>query len=280
MNCSEVRPLLDLLCDGVLATKESAMVLDHLRTCGQCEPEWRDLEQLRTRFLEAKKKVQVPPHLMKNISEQVSLLERENQKVFLKKWIPPALVATAALAIAGFVAFPWLGLNQSSHLSYSTAEGARKAVEELAQLALPGQAESASVEALVQNFNTNGPVEVVSDRAQLAGKLGYEPKNVRLSSFRLLRSSVWRSKAVAVARYDFVSIPHCGHARQDALTCYQAPAGAIKTAWTLAKDLNGKRVMLGRRRDLAYALWTQDGRDYLFVTHMPMPWLEQVVSGV
>jgi hypothetical protein len=259
MICSEVRPLLDLLCDGVLPAKESALVLDHLRLCDQCQPEWSELEQLRSRFLEAKQKVQIPAGLMNKISEQIKKEERQKRLHLFKKYSPPVLAVAAGLAFAGFFVIPWLSrFGNPASMSSSLVSGT-----------------NASVESLVENFRSNGAVEAIADRKQLGTKVGYPLKYLRLPAWRVANAGVYRSPSVAVARFDFVK----GQGDSvEQFTCYQAPAGAISAKTAEPREIKGKHVLFGNRGDLQFALWTQDERDYLLVTRLPKAKLEEIIG--
>jgi len=271
MICSEVRPLLDLLCDGVLPAKESALVLDHLRSCDQCQPEWAELEQLRARFLEAKQKVEIPAGLMSKISESIRNEERENRERFFRKYIPPGLAAVAAaFAVAGFVVIPWLNHTFKPVVTSSTT------MPPAPKSGAPISGATPLAGSLVDNFAANCPVELVSDPKQLEPTIGYPLKYLHLPAWRLYRAGVYRSPSVAVAKLDFVK-GHCGAGQQ--VTCYQAPAGAINASAPPSKDVHVKRVTFGNRGNLQFAFWTQDERDYLFITRSPKSVLEEIVSG-
>jgi Putative zinc-finger len=272
MICNEARPLLDLLCDGVLPAKESAMVVDHLTTCDNCQPEWTALEQLRARFLEAKQKVQMPSGLMTKISDSMRREDRDSSDRIFRKFLPPVLaagVAAAAVAVVDCVVIPWLSerLNPAAATYYKSRP---------APIAKPIPAASTLAEFLIDNCRNNGKVEGVSNPNQLEPKLGYRLKYLRLPAWRLAASGVYRAPSVAVARFDFVK-GHCGVMEQ--VTCYQAPAGAINASAPKPQDKHGKHVIFGNRGDMQFALWTQDERDYLFVTRLPKATLEEIASG-
>jgi hypothetical protein len=273
MICNEARPLLDLLCDGVLPAKESALVLDHLHSCDLCQPEWNALEQLRTRFLEAKSKVLMPAGLMSKISGTIRKEESDNRDRFFKKYTPPVLaagIAAAAVAFVGYVAIPWLNqkLNPAGTMAAKFCPPQRSVPH------LPPATTLA--ESLVDNCRCNGAIEAVSNPDQLEPKLGYRLRYLRLPAWRLAGAGVYRAPSVAVARFDFVK-GHCGVMQQ--VTCYQAPEGAINTSAKKTRDAHGKHVIFGNRGDMQFALWTQDERDYLFVTRSPRATLEEIVSG-
>jgi len=78
-------------------------------------------------------------------------------------------------------------------------------------------------------------------------------------------------------RFDFVKK---GAAQSEHLVCYQAPAGTIHAADGQKKLIAGKQVLLGSRGNLHYALWSQQGRDYLFVSPLSSGSLEQLIERV
>jgi len=260
MICSEVIPLLDLLCDGTLPEKDSALVLDHVHSCYSCQPEWNEREQLRLRFIEAKQKVHMPADLMNRISRQIRNEEKANHKRQLKKVGAPLLAVAAAVALVGFATIAWH--NQASN----------QPIAQLAQTA-PG----ASVDLLVENFKDGkGGPETLADQSKLDETVGYQLRYLRLANWRLMKFGVYRLPAVALARFDFASK---NGSKADSLTCYQSPSGKIAAPGVARTDINGKQVAFGTRGDLQFALWTQNDRDYFFITRMPQSALELIVRG-
>jgi len=257
MNCSEARPLLDLLSDGALETKDSALVLDHLKLCNDCQHEWTDLEQLRASFQEAKDKSQLPAGLMERISLKLKEEERNEHKLFFKQYSRPVsmMAIAAGLALIGFLVLPWIHLIDIK----------------------PASIQTASADTLVEDLVSENTLEPVIDRNELAKKVGYDLKHVRLPEWQMNQSGVYRSLATTpIARFDFV---RKGQSGDQHLSCYQAPQGVIQAKVANLENLDGKRVLLGSHGKFQFALWSQNGRDYLFVTALPKPQLEEIVRG-
>jgi len=255
MNCNEARPLLDLLSDGVLDNKDSALVLDHLKSCDECQSQWNDLEQLRSSFREAKDKSQLPVGLMERISLKLRDEERNEQKQFFKQYARPVsiMAIAAGLALIGFLLLPWINQINTRPMSMQIA----------------------SADTLVEDLVSEGSLEPVTDRKELAKRVGYDLKHVRLPEWQMTKSGVYKSQAtMPMARFDFVRKQQSGDQH---LSCYQAPQGVIQAKVANLENLEGKRVLFGNHGKFQFALWSQNGRDYLFVTVLSKPQLEEIV---
>jgi hypothetical protein len=257
MKCSDARPLLDLLCDGALETKDSALVLDHMKTCGECQHEWNSLEQLRTSFLDAKKNPQLPPGLMERISDRLKEEERSERRRYFAQFAHalPVVAIAAAVLVIGFFLLPTLNRVNTKTASIQTA----------------------SADTLVDDLVSENTLTLVADRNELARKLGYDLKYLRLPDWRMNKSGVYNLKAtVPIARIDFVRKENSGAER---LSCYQAPEGTIHAEGASLEDIEGKRVFFGKHGNFQYALLSKNGRDYLFVTALSRLQLEEIVRG-
>jgi hypothetical protein len=249
MNCADARPLLDLLCDGALEAKDSAMVLAHLKTCNDCQCEWNDLEELHSSFHEGTDQQTLPPGLMEKISEKLKDEERKQHKRFLA----PIMAVAAAFLLLGFLCLPWIEQSKNGPVSTKTA----------------------SAETLVDDLLAEGTLEPIRDRNELASKLGYELKYVRLPEWQMNTAGVYKAPASPpIARFDFV---RKGQSGNQYLSCYQARQGAIQANTADFKNLEDKHVLFGHHGKFQFALWSQSGRDYLFVTSLPQPQLEEIV---
>jgi hypothetical protein len=257
MKCSDARPLLDLLCDGTLEAKDSALVLDHLKSCEECAGEWTDLEELHSSFQDAKDKSQLPVGLMEKISEKLRDEEKIQHKRLFEQYARavPLVAIAASFVLIGFLLSPWI--HQI---------GTR-----------PTSMEIASADTLVEDLDSEGTLEPVIDRNELAKKLGYDLNYVRLPEWQMNKSGVYKSQAATrIARFDFV---RKGQTGDEHLSCYQAPQGVIRAKVANLENLEGKRVLFGNHGKFQFALWSQNGRDYLFVTALSKPQLEEIVRG-
>lgn len=257
MKCSDARPLLDLLLDGALETKDSALVLDHMQSCQECQCEWNDLEQLRTSFNEAKREPQLPAGLMERISEQLRDEEKDQHKRFFEQCARavPMVAIAATLALIGFLLLPWMHMIDTR----------------------PTSMQSASADTLVEDLVSERTIEPVTNRNELAKRVGYDLKYVRLPEWQMNKLGVYKSQAmIPIARFDFV---RKGQSGNQYLSCYQAPQGVIQAKTAKPENLAGKRVLFGSHGNFQFALWSQNGRDYLFVAALSKPQLEEIVRG-
>jgi hypothetical protein len=257
MNCIDARPLIDPLFDGALEAKDSALVLDHLKSCAECQYEWNDLEQLRSSFQDAKDKSQLPVGLMERISEKLREEERNQQKRLFEQWTRPVpmMAIAASFVLIGFLILPWIHQIDTRPTSLQTA----------------------SVDTLVEDLVSEGTLEAVTDRSELAKRVGYDLKYVQLPEWQMNKSGVYKSPTtMPIARFDFV---RNGPSGDQHLSCYQAPQGVIRAKIANSENIEGKRVFFGNHGKFQFALWSQNGRDYLFVTALSKPQLEEIVRG-
>ncbi len=252
MNCNDARPLLDLLSDEMLDKKDSALVLDHIKECDSCQSSWHDLEQVRARIKTAREQTQASPELFEKISAalgQEDRLKRQNHATYTTA--PFKLASAAIVLLIGLFCLSQQPQFKSQRLSTATQSTARDLIA----------------------LYTREPnaVDYVSDRTALKEKLGYDPKYVHLPSWKMDKASVLRSRN-QIARFDFIR--NANATVPEHLSCYQAPQGTI-TAVGQTKSLGDKQVIFGNQANYQFALWSQNGRDYLFVTTLPTPRLKK-----
>jgi hypothetical protein len=257
MKCSDALPLLDLLSDGALEAKDSALVLDHLKSCSECQCEWNDLEQLHSSFHDAKEELQLPAGFMEKISEKLKDEERNQQWRFFEQYgrAVPMVAIAATLILIGFLVLPSIHQLDTRSTSLQTA----------------------SADTLVEDLVSEGTLEPVMDGNDLAKRVGYDLKHVRLPEWQMNKLGVYKAQAtMPIARFDFV---RKGQSGDQHLSCYQARQGTILAKVAKSENLEGKRVLFGSHGKFQFALWSQNGRDYLFVTLLSKPQLEEIVRG-
>jgi hypothetical protein len=255
MNCRDAQPLLDVMNDGALSAKDCALVLDHLKTCDDCQAEWSSMESLRSRFREIKNQPSIPRNLELEITQALKDEQKAASNLVLKKMFRPAFsvlaIAAAFIAIVFFQQFP------------------------ISRNALPMIA-GATVESILSEAETNTSLRTTA-RDKLAGQLGYELKYLPLNSWHLKECNIYKPHTgSAIAQFQFCN----KEAPLEELTCYQAPEGTIHNNHQNPKVIGSKRVEFGTYGKYRFALWCQNGRDYLFVTSTPKLPLEQIVSEV
>ncbi len=249
MQCSDTRPLLDLLADGMLEPKDCALVLDHLDSCLDCHREWNELENLRNRFRDAKEKTSMSDDLLDKISDS---LGKEQHKQTFQHYLKLAPTMAAAFLLVSVLVFAW----QHEYVA-------------------PSSVHSASAEILVDGLASNSDLEPVKDKSLLSQKLGYDIKYLQLAAWQMESCGIYKSATQKpIARFDFV---RSDGSRAQRMSCYQAPEGTIRAGAGQSKLIGDKRVLLGSRGPLRFALWSQNGRDYLFVTALAQNVLEEIV---
>ena len=160
MKCSNALPLLDLLSDGALETKDSALVLDHLSSCESCHEEWTSHESLRAKILQAKNDTEVPEGLMDKISEK--LKAEDKNKNFMQLTNKNLLALVACLVL---LAIPLALLFKQSPYN------------------IPSQ--SASADVLIDEVNSKKHTQSVPDTKAVATAVGYDIKPVHLPSWQM-----------------------------------------------------------------------------------------------
>lgn len=257
MKCNDAQTLINLLYDGALEAKDTALVHDHLQLCSECEREWHGLEQLRSSFNEAKCKNQMPPGLMEKISQRLKEEERIASKKLAVNYtgtLATAFVATILVLLGIFLSPTWMN-------------------KPTAPIAL----QTASAETLVTDLQSEGTLKSVADPNELIRRLGFEIKHVRLPEWQISNSGIYQARAaMPIARFDFVRKEGANYQH---LSCYQAPQGVIQAQNASLRIIDGKSVRFGHQGKFQFALWTQHGRDYLFVTSLPIPQLEEIVKN-
>jgi hypothetical protein len=255
MNCSDVRPLLDLLCDGMLDAKDSAIVIDHQTLCSACRSEWNDLEQLHAYFQDVKNKHHLSAGFLDRVSAMLREEDRQEQRLFFRRCttVFPVVAIAATTILVGFFVLP--GVEKLNHRSLSVY--------------------TATADALVEDLIAEGNLDQVRDSSELTKRVGYDLKYVHLPDWQMERSGVYKSQtAVTIARFDFIRTVQSDTQR---LSCYQAPAGVIRTNVPDAENLAGKNVVFGDHGKFQFAMWSKNGRDYLFVTKLSKSQLQKIV---
>lgn len=255
MKCNDASVLLNVFSDGALNARDSALVLGHLKDCKVCHNEWRELEDLRKRFDSAKAITLPTPGLMDRISSNLKKEEKLERRQTLQKYSRPARWLAVASSIAVIGGFNYSNLQTTSGTTGATSNQTR-------------------AEALIDALYTGQGTEPLSNRQQLARQLGYDLKFMHLPTWNMYQSAIYKGeKSRAIARFDFVGRDNSGM-----LTCYQAPQGTIK-AQGQRKLVGAKPIIMGSHGQYHYALLSQNGRDYLFITRLPSPSLEQIIRS-
>jgi len=252
MNCSEAQTLLDLLSDGALDTKDTALVMQHTKECNACADEWNERESMRAQFRQLKEVVTLPVDARTRIGELISNDSQSRPKQHQLRLALPAIAA--AVLVLGIVSMPKL-----SHINENKT--------------LPTIAASV----LVDDLNNPESAQPVANKESLASLLGYDLKFLSLPGWNMQRSSLYKNGATStIARFDFARSTPTGEER---MSCYQSYAGGISAQGAVdRKMVSGRQVAFGTRKDYNFAFWTKNGRDYLIVSALPQAALEAVIA--
>jgi hypothetical protein len=90
------------------------------------------------------------------------------------------------------------------------------------------------------------------------------------------KTNIYSARSTAIARFDFVGT---GPIADEKMTCYQSRPGAIKAGAGEQKTIGDKRVTIGNHGKYHYALWSQNGRDYLLISLQPQQEIEAIVKA-
>jgi len=256
MNCSEARALLNLLTDGALETKDTALVVEHTKECNECAQEWSDAENLRDQFKRWREDVTLPAGRMGKIKE---LIDKEDSAIRKRDWPAqfkrpmPLMLVAAAVAIVGLIC-----LTPNFRMTGPVNQ-------------------TVAASALIDELSRSTSAPSVENREALPGILGYEPKYIQLPGWSMQRAGVYDGVAAGkIARFDFSRPTSAGAER---MSCYQARTGTISMpdAATI-KTVGHKRAGFGRRNSYNFALWSQNGRDYLVISSLPQEALEALIE--
>jgi hypothetical protein len=252
MKCDEAKPLLDPLLDGYLEPKDMALVLDHIKTCLDCAKIWDDMNKLRNRFINAKVKVAEPPLLLQKISAVIEGEEKRARQKQARKFVPVVIGACVAIIVLGFMAY--IGIKTEFHF---------------------GLPQPVPVLALIDDVDKENVVTPISGTAELNKALGYELRYINLPDWQLQRASLYGKDKIA--RMEFISKNDAGSQK---LCCYQTWEGHLRIpSQSTAAVVNGKKVQFGEHEGYHFALWSQNGRDYLLVSKLDQPALQNIVSS-
>jgi hypothetical protein len=233
------------MCDGALEAKDSALVLDHLKSCNDCQREWTELEELRSRFQEAKAMPGVPSGLMDRISDRLRKEEQSHIPRISTIYALPTMTVVAGVLVLGLLLLPSI-LHR-------------------------GAPQPALADSLIDQLSSSEGFQTVADRNELSKKIGYDLKYLNLSNWRMQQASIYTTpNRQAIARFDFVR-------NGEHLSCYQGVQGSIQAPNSAREDVADKQVAFGNHDNLHYALWSQNGRDYLFITPLPVEQLKEIV---
>jgi len=251
MNCNEAKPLLDPMLDGYLDAKDMALVLDHLKTCLDCAKTWDDMNKLRARFLKAQIKVAEPPLLLRKISAVIENEEKRAKQKKIRKLVPIIMVACVATTVIGFLAYTGVKTNYTF-----------------------GIPQPVSVVALVDDVDKDDTVINEANTDALNKDLGYQLRFIKIPNWNFEKASLYRKDKIA--RMEFTD------ASNKKLSCYQTWEGhlSVPAAQSTAIVVNGKKVQFGEHGGYHFALWSQNGRDYLLVSPMDQASLQNLVSSV
>jgi hypothetical protein len=258
MTCDEVLPLLNLLADDALGNPESARILEHLKECNRCQGEWDSILAVRSKMREMRDAIEVPADLMAKVSKAI---DRENKQPVAPatRWIsgpPIAMVAGLVLLIAlGSFLIQYLNSN-----------------------AVP-----VDVDVLVsREFKVDPAFELIDDREALSDRLGYPIRYLKFGDWKINQAGTYRARNVQgndrlIARFE---LERKLTGKEEKIYCYQAPAGALKTASLPEKNVGGKKIHLGRQGPITFVSWTENERDYLLVSSLSEQELEELVRSV
>jgi hypothetical protein len=258
MNCDEVRPLLDVLYDGALNAKDTAIVLEHLKGCAVCDFEWSDMVVLKTRFKAAKQSTEAPSELFAKILQALKKEDADDRRQqFLRFFSTPRRLAVVAVSLVVLCLFA---------LSPTVLQLANKPAAGINAVALDNLLYFADHVALSP---------AVKPEENLSAALGFEPKFIKMNGWNKQRAFIYadRVPGVKLAQFEFDSTES-----GERLYCFQGLEGTIASDTNaVPTDVAGKSVKFGSYRNFQYALWSQSGRDYLVVAPMSREALTELV---
>lgn len=259
MTCEDVLPLLNLLADDALGNQDAARILEHLKECSHCQGEWDAILAVRSGMRRRRDAIEVPPTLMDKVSKAV---DRENKQRPIAA-VAKTFNAPSLAMVAGLVLLIVLASYLFQHLNAGTVP--------------------VEVAALVnREFNADPAFELVDDREALSDRLGYPIRYLKFADWKINQAGTYRARNIEgndrlIARFE---LERRLAGKAEKIYCYQAPAGALKAASLLEKDVGGRKIKVGRQGPLSFACWTENERDYLLVSPLSEEELEDLVRSV
>lgn len=253
MICEEANPLLNLLYDDMLDVKDSARLLEHLKSCTDCSYEWSGFETLKSRIQAARGATIVPADFDKKLAAALEGEYRKTSSSSLKQVAISLAIAMALMVLLLIVARPILNMVQP----------------------LPLQA---SADNLICETVAGVVAETMAERSALEEHTGYEVKMLSFGDWALSSCGVCNAECqTPLVRMDFTNKLDAKE-NSEKLICYQAPQGTL-TSNSPATEIKGKQVRFGEHRDYHYALWSQNGRDYMLITTLPRERFVKLIAG-
>lgn len=246
MKCDEVRPLLDPLLDNELPTQPTALIMEHIRTCYDCQDAWDGRLSLRERMQAFASEISIPERRLQCIDE-VLQKEVQKQRAFLRVRNFVLGGVAAALLLVPVTVFTLKNANVGSH-------------------------EPASVQEIVHAFRqeyTKSPLVSLSlNLASISQRAGFSVTELKMPNWRLSSAEILKlpKHSQCIVKLTYVRKTN-GNIEQ--ITCYQACHGQITATGLKEHEMNGRYFCCGKISDFSVVYWPNQGKDHLLVSALP-----------
>lgn len=246
MKCEEVRPLLDPLLDNELPTQPTALIMEHIRNCGDCQDVWDGLLSLRERMRAFVSNISIPERLLPSIDEVLQKEIRKQRAVLRVRNFILGSVAAALLLVPAAI-FTLNNANIGSH-------------------------EPASVQEIVHTFRQeyakSPPVSSSLNLASISKRAGFPVTELKMPNWRLASAETLKmpNHSECIVKLTYVR-KTAGKLEQ--ITCYQACHGQITATGLKEHNMNGRYFCCGKISELSVVYWPNQGKDHLLVSALP-----------
>ena len=237
MKCDEVLTLLGPLVDDELPTDTTAIVMQHIASCFNCQQEWDAHLALNKQFQQLDDSITVPPRGLTNIDRRINAMNacRDSR---VKMFAAAAIVATGLICLPFFQrqSEPQPTVFEQVLQSYP-----RKPV-------LKRSSES-----------------IDSQLAKLSHHVKFKPSAVDLPGWSLASADVVHLPGhTCLLRLVFTA----DGPGQRTIAVYQSCQGQLRPRGLEERSVAGRNVRCGQINGLAVVHWSDAERDQLFVSSL------------
>ncbi|MBI4532685.1 MAG: zf-HC2 domain-containing protein, partial [Candidatus Melainabacteria bacterium] len=236
MKCDEVLPLIDPLLDNELPTQPTALIMEHIRNCPNCQDAWDGRLALRERFQRFTANVAVPDKALDRLDQGLQKLVRRQHHLTLVKKLA-TWSAAAALVLVPLTVFVLRKFD--SHAPVTAEE---------------------IVRTFRQDVRSNTNWQRQPDLSHLSQQAGFSVADLKLPDWNLASADMLKLPHHSQCIVKLVYVRNVA-GKTEHITCYQACQGRMKVAGLNEQNIQGRYICCGKIHNLSVVYWPREGRD-------------------
>lgn len=237
MKCDEVLTLLGPLVDDELPTDTTAIVMQHIASCLNCQQEWDAHLFLNQQFQQLDDSIVVPERGLANIDKRINAMNASPDSRL-------KMIAAAAIVAIGLLCFPF----------FQRLQEPRSTVFEQALRAYPGNPVLA---------RSSEPIDI--QLAKLSQHVKFKPRAINLPGWSLASADVVHLPGhTCLLRLVY----EADGPSQRTIAVYQSCQGQLRPRGLGERMVAGRHVRCGQINGLAVVHWSDAERDQLFVSSL------------